>query len=50
MTELTQVNRIEVIDENGRAYVKWVDTPLKVSYGLQDNGRTLKIFVDEVLK
>jgi len=40
------VNRIEVIDENGRAYVRWDNDPLNMSYQLQDDDRTLKVFVD----
>lgn len=44
----SKVNRIEVIDENGRAYVKWEDG-LKVRMSLQDDDRTLKIFVDNLL-
>lgn len=40
---LDNVNRIEVIDNNGRAYVKYnVDS---VGMLLQDDGKTLKLFV-----
>jgi hypothetical protein len=40
---LDNVNRIEVIDNNGRAYVKYdVDS---VVMQLQDDGKTLKLFV-----
>ncbi len=39
------VDRVEVIDNRGRAYTNyWVKD---VSTSLQDNGRTLKIFVSE---
>lgn len=48
--ELTrQVNRIEVIDSTGRAYVKgeMYGTPVTVEVQLQDDDRTLKVFVTE---
>lgn len=37
-----EVNRFEVIDENGRSYVKY-DCNVELSY--QDDGKTLKIFI-----
>jgi len=37
------VNRVEVIDETGRAYVNM--NVEHVQYSLQDGGRTLKLFV-----
>lgn len=37
------INRIEVIDENGRAYVNMSVETLSTS--VQDNGQTLKLFV-----
>lgn len=48
--DTSQVNRIEVIDETGRAYIKGelYGTPVKVELSLQDEGRTLKIFVTPV--
>ena len=42
------VNRLEVIDENGRALVKYLDKDEKLRYDLQDDNRTLKIFVEKV--
>jgi hypothetical protein len=39
---LDQVTRFEVIDETGRAYVKY-DNSFELSY--QDDGKTLKVFV-----
>lgn len=41
---VSQVTRVEVIDETGRAYTKW---PIRknVELQLQDNERTLKIFI-----
>jgi len=39
----SNVTRVEVIDNNGRSYTKnWVD---KVEMQLQDDGKTLKLFV-----
>lgn len=46
MKDLEEVNRVEVIDENGRSYTNWDDRN-EVSYGIQDNGRTLKIFISK---
>lgn len=43
--ETNNVTRVEVIDHNGRSYVNW-NKDNKVLLSLQDEGRTLKIFVD----
>lgn len=45
---LKNVDRLEVIDETGRVYVKGsiYNTPVKVELSLQDNKRTLKVFVE----
>jgi len=41
---LSKVSRVEVIDENGRSYVNW--KPInKTSISMQNNGKTLKIFI-----
>ena len=52
---LEKVNRIELIDHTkggeGRVYVKWKDKPfrnLEVEMDIQDNGRTLKIFIKDL--
>jgi hypothetical protein len=42
------VNRLEVIDDTGRALVKYFDKGEKLRYELQDDNQTLKIFVDKV--
>lgn len=42
--DFAKVNRVEVIDNDGRAYVK--HGVKGVSYQLQDDCQTLKIFVD----
>jgi hypothetical protein len=41
---MKKITRIEVIDKTGRAYIKW-DCEVVVS--IQDDGRTLKVFVVE---
>ena len=44
---MNSINRLEVIDQTGRAYTHYVSGNEKVRYSLQDNNRTLKIFIDE---
>lgn len=42
------INRVEVIDGKGRSYIKWKDkSQIAVSLSVQDEGRTLKIFIKE---
>ena len=48
LTGLPEVNRVEVIDSQGRSYVK--HGAHDVSYSLQDNGRTLKVFLSEEIE
>lgn len=40
----SKVDRVEVIDNNGRSYVNW-DKSNRVSVQMQDNDKTLKIFI-----
>jgi hypothetical protein len=40
-----KVTRVEVIDENGRSYVNWNDNN-KVELSFQDEGKTLKVFIN----
>ena len=40
------VTRFEVIDDTGRAYVKYLKDDERVKFGLQDDDRTLKVFID----
>jgi len=42
------VTRFEVIDNNGRAYVKYLNKEEGIFYALQDDNRTLKVFIDEL--
>ena len=44
------VNRFEVIDDTGRALVKYLKDDERVRYMLQDDNRTLKVFIDKVTK
>ena len=41
---LEKVNRVEVIDQKGRSYVNWKPTN-KTEISLQDDGKTLKVFI-----
>jgi len=43
------INRIEVIND-GREFVKYLKDEERVRYMLQDDNRTLKIFIDEVTR
>jgi hypothetical protein len=45
-TLLKNTNRVEVIDQQGRTYVNWKPTN-KVELSLQDNERTLKVFIND---
>lgn len=42
--DVTQVTRLTVVDSGGRAYERW-DVAVRLSF--QDDGRTLKVFVDD---
>lgn len=42
--DVSKVTRLEVIDENGRSYVKYQISDIEFS--LQDDARTLKIFLE----
>jgi len=44
------VNRFEVIDDTGRAYTKYLKDDERVRYMLQDDNRTLKVFIDKITK
>lgn len=43
--DFSTVTRIEVIDKNGRSYTNWDVKAVETQ--LQDDGRTLKIFISE---
>ena len=44
------VTRFEVIDDKGRTYVKYLNKEKEegIKYALQDDNRTLKVFIDEL--
>lgn len=42
------VNRFEVIDGTGRICVRYLDKDERVRYNLQDDNRTLKVFIDQI--
>ena len=43
---LNGITRLEVIDEKGRSYTNW--KVKNIEFSLQDNDRTLKVFVREI--
>lgn len=47
---MESINRLEVIDGTGRICVRYLKDDEKVRYSLQDDNRTLKIFIDEKFK
>ena len=46
LQRMHSVDRFEVIDNTGRAYVKYVDKEEMIRYNLQDENKTLKVFID----
>jgi hypothetical protein len=44
---MTRITRVEIIDGEGRSYVNWKDDN-DVSWQFQDDGKTLKVFVNKV--
>jgi hypothetical protein len=46
MLPTVMINRVEVIDEKGRSYVNWKKYN-RVNLQIQDNGRTLKVFISQ---
>ena len=45
--DLESVNRVEVVDGTGRAYVKYLKQGEVVRYSMQDENRTLKLFIQQ---
>lgn len=43
---LSNVNRVEVIDDDGRSYTNYLNEGQFVRMSLQDDDRTLKVFVE----
>ena len=49
MINAKNISRLEVIDETGRPYVKYLDLAVEeLNYSVQDDGRTLKVFVSKL--
>mgnify|MGYP000989737482 CR=1 FL=1 len=48
LQRMKRVNRFEVIDDTGRAYTKYLKDDERVKYVLQDDDRTLKVFIDKL--
>lgn len=48
LMSMKAVNRFEVIDDTGRAYVKYLDKGEGIKYNLQDEDKTLKVFIDKL--
>ena len=46
LDDLHNVERLEVVDDEGRAYVKGKNKVKEVHYVLQDDKKTLKIFIN----
>lgn len=44
---MSNVTRVEVIDPEGRVFSRYYDDKMSVSAAVQDDGRTVKIFVDK---
>ena len=47
LQRMSSVERLEVIDKNGRTYVTYLQDSEGARFSLQDNNKTLKIFIDE---
>lgn len=46
--DFDKINRLEVIDQTGRVLVRYLESTEKLRYSLQDDNRTLKVFVNSV--
>lgn len=46
---MSTVTRVEVIDPEGRVFSRYYDEPMSVSAVVQDDGKTVKIFVDKAV-
>jgi hypothetical protein len=46
LVEMKSVTRFEVIDDTGRAYTKYLKEDEGIKYSLQDDKKTLKVFID----
>ena len=46
LAKMKSVTRFEVIDEEGRSYTNHFNSDQTIKFSLQDNDRTLKVFID----
>ena len=46
-SEFSKISRVEVIGPEGREYVRYFKDDEWMNYMVQDEGRTLKIFIEE---
>lgn len=46
LDRMRNVTRLEVIDDQGRSYTKYLTNEEHVKFSLQDDDRTLKVFID----
>ena len=44
---LNDVNRVEMIDKTGRAYTHYLKPSEKMTISMQDNNKTMKIFIGD---
>lgn len=47
LQRMGQVDRFEVIDETGRAYAQGIGKVKRIKFQLQDDGCTLKVFIND---
>ena len=45
--DLINISRVEVIGPDGREYVRYFEPEEWMHYMIQDEGRTLKIFIED---
>ena len=45
--EFSKISRVEVIGPDGREYVRYFEPEECMNYIIQDEGRTLKIFIED---
>ena len=45
--KLDKIDRLEVIDRDGRSYTRYFKTGERLQYQFQDDGQTLKIFISK---
>jgi hypothetical protein len=48
LAKMKSVNRFEVIDDTGRTYTKYLKDDEGIKYSLQDDDKTLKVFIDKL--